>query len=103
MQGVADPAPEDRSESDEVLVKVCKCSGKRSEEWKNLEDIGGTGAGILDHGELWHCNHMRKYGSTRTCPFRCTAQCGFRIKYQFKNNRLTGPDGVHVGRAQSRE
>jgi hypothetical protein len=31
---------------------------------------------------------MRKYGSTLTCPFRCTAQCGFKIKYQFKSNRL---------------
>ena len=42
MQGVADPAPEDRSESNEVQIKVRKCSGKRSEEWKFLEDIGGT-------------------------------------------------------------
>jgi hypothetical protein len=42
MQGVADPAPEDRSESDEVSAKLRKCSGKRSEEWKFLEDIGGT-------------------------------------------------------------
>ncbi len=121
MQGVAGPAPEDILESNEVPVKVRKCSGKRSEEWKILEDIGGTrdkaqealtdilqkqsetvgftqhphqrsqrvtGAGVLDHGELWHCTHMRKYGSTLTCPFRCTAQCGFKIKYQFKNNRL---------------
>jgi hypothetical protein len=47
-----------------------------------------TGEGVLDHGELWHCKHMRKYGSTLTCPFRCTAQCGFKIKYQFKNCRL---------------
>jgi hypothetical protein len=31
---------------------------------------------------------MRKYGSTLTCPFRCTAQRGFKIKYQFKNCRL---------------
>jgi hypothetical protein len=44
--------------------------------------------GVLDHGELWHCKHMRKYGSTLTCPFRCTAQCGYKIKYQFKNCRL---------------
>ncbi len=44
MQGVADPAPEDRSESesDEVPAKLRKCGGKRSEEWKFLEDIGGT-------------------------------------------------------------
>ena len=41
MQGVADPAPEDRSESDEVPAKLRKCSGKRSKEWENLEDIGG--------------------------------------------------------------
>ena len=121
MQGVADPAPEDRSESDEVPAKLRKYSGKRSEEWKILEDIGGTrekaqealtdilqkqsetvgftqhpyqrskrvtGAGVLDHGELWHCKHMRKDGSTLTCQFRCTAQCGYKIKYQFKNNRL---------------
>jgi len=47
-----------------------------------------TGEGVLDHGELWHCKHMCKYGSTLTCPFRCTAQCGFKIKYQFKNCRL---------------
>jgi hypothetical protein len=60
-----------------------------------------TGAGVLDHGELWHCKHMRKYGSTLTCQFRCTAQCGFKIKYQFKNNRLKVY--VQVGRAQSRE
>ncbi len=116
-----DPAPEDRSESDEVPVKVRKCSGKRLEEWKTLEDIGGTrekaqealtdilqkqsetvgftqhpyqrskrviGAGVLDHGELWHCKHIQTYGSTLTCPFRCTAQCRFKIKHQFKNNRL---------------
>ncbi len=31
---------------------------------------------------------MRKYGSTLTCLFRCTAQCGLMIKYQFKNNSL---------------
>jgi hypothetical protein len=31
---------------------------------------------------------MLKYGSTLTCPFMCTAQCEFKIKYQFKNNRL---------------
>ena len=42
MQGVADPAPEDRSESDEVPAKLRKCSGKRLGEWKFLEDIGGT-------------------------------------------------------------
>ena len=42
MQGVADRALEDRAESDEVPVKVRKCSGKRSEEWNFLEDIGGT-------------------------------------------------------------
>ncbi len=40
MQGVADPVPEDRSESDEVPAKVRRCSEKM--EWKNLEDIGGT-------------------------------------------------------------
>ena len=83
MQGAADPAQEDRSESDEVPAKLRKCSGKRLEEWKNLKYIGGTqealtdilqkqsetvgftqhpyqcskrvtGAGVLDHGELWH-------------------------------------------------
>ncbi len=42
MQGMADPAPEDRSESDGVPAKLRKCSGKRSEEWKILDDIGGT-------------------------------------------------------------
>ncbi len=42
MQGVADPASEDRSNSDEVPAKLRKCSGKRSEEWKILEDICGT-------------------------------------------------------------
>jgi hypothetical protein len=44
MQGVAAPGPahEDRSESDEVPAKLRKCSGKRSEEWKILEDICGT-------------------------------------------------------------
>jgi hypothetical protein len=42
MHGVADPAPQDRSKSDEVLAKLRKCSGKRSKEWKKLEDIGGT-------------------------------------------------------------
>ncbi len=121
MQGVADPAPEDGSESDEVPAKLRKCSGKKLEEWKFLEDIGGTrekaqealtdilqkqsetfgftqhpyqrtkrvtGEGVLDHGELWHCKHMRKYGLTLTCPLRCTTQCGFKVKYQFKNSRL---------------
>jgi hypothetical protein len=118
MHGVADPGPEDGSENEEEPAKLRKCSGKRSEEWKILEDFTGdrdkaqevltdillkqaesfgfkqhpyqrskrmTGEGVLDHGELWHCKHMRKYGSTLTCPFRCTAQCGFKIKYQFKN------------------
>ncbi len=128
MQGVADPAPEDGSKSDEVLAKLrtSKCRGKRSEEWKILEDIAGTREkaqevltdilekqsktfgftqhtyqrtkrlteeGVLDHGELWHCKHMLKNGSTLTCPFRCTAQCGFKIKYQFKNCRLKVSDG----------
>jgi hypothetical protein len=121
MHGVADPIPEGGAESEEVRAKLRKCSGKRSEEWKILEDIAGdrdkaqevpteillkqaetfgfkqhpyqrtkrmTGEGVLDHGKLWHCKHMRKYGSTLTCPFRCTAQCGFKIKYQFKNCRL---------------
>jgi hypothetical protein len=121
MHGVADPIPEDGTESEEEPAKLRKCSGKRSEEWKILEDIAGdrdkaqevpteillkqaetfgfkqhpyqrtkrmTGEGVLDHGELWHCKHMRKYGSTLTCPFRCTTQCGFKIKYQFKNCRL---------------
>jgi hypothetical protein len=121
MHGVADPGPEAGSESEEEPAKFRKCSGKRSEEWKILEDFAGsrdkaqevltdillkqaetfrfkqhpyqrtkrmTGEGVLDHGELWHCKHMRKYGSTLTCPFRCTAQCGFKIKYEFKNCRL---------------
>jgi hypothetical protein len=121
MHGVADPAPEDGSESEEVQAELRKCSGKRSEEWKILEDIAGSrekaqevltdilqkqaetfgftqhpyqrtkrmaGEGVLDHGELWHCKHMRKYGSTLTCPVRCTAQCGFKIKYQFKDCQL---------------
>ncbi len=98
---MADPAPEDGSESEEVQAKLRKCSGKRSEEWKILADIVGSrekaqevltdilqkqaetfgftqhpyqrtkrmaGEGVLDHGELWHCKHMRKYGSTLTCP-----------------------------------
>jgi len=42
MHGVADPAPQDRSESDEVPAKLRKCRGKRSKEWKKMEDIGGT-------------------------------------------------------------
>ncbi len=121
MHGVADPAPEDGSESEEVPAKLRQCSGKRSEEWKILEYFAGsldkaqevltdilqkhaetfgvtqypyqrtklmTGEGVLDHGELRHCKHKRKYGSTHTCPFRCTAQCGYKIKYQFKNSRL---------------
>jgi hypothetical protein len=118
MATVADPIPEDGLESEEEQAKLHKCSGKRSEEWKILEDFARsrdkaqevlteillkqaetfgfeqhpyqrpkrmTGEGVLDHGELWHCKHMRKYGSTLTCLFRCTAQCGFKIKYQFKN------------------
>ncbi len=79
MQGVADPAQEDRSESDAVPVKVRKCSGKRSGPEKgaggsdrhsakavSLRDRRTfgftqhpyqrskrvTGAGVLDHGEL---------------------------------------------------
>ncbi len=118
MHGVADPIPEDGSESEEEPAKLRKCSGKRSEEWKIMADFAGsrdkaqevrteillkqaetlgftqhpyqrtkrmTGEGVLDHAELWHCKHMRKYGSTLTCPFRCTAQCVLKIKYQFKN------------------
>jgi hypothetical protein len=110
MHSVADQILEDGTESEEEPAKLRKCSGKRLEEWKILEDIAGgldkaqevptkillkqaetfgfklhpyqrtkrmTGEGVLDHGELWHCKHMRKYGSTLTCPFRCTAQCGF--------------------------
>ncbi len=42
MHGVADPAPQDRSESDEVPAKLRKCRGKRSKEWKKLEDICGA-------------------------------------------------------------
>jgi hypothetical protein len=115
MHGVADPAPEDGSESEEVPAKLRKCSGKRSEEWKILEDFAGsrekaqevltdilqkqaetfgftqhpyqrtkrmTGEGVLDNGQLWHCKHMRKHGSTHTCLFRCTT---YKIKYLFKN------------------
>jgi hypothetical protein len=39
---MADPAPEDGSESEEEPAKLCKCSGKRSEEWKILEDFAGS-------------------------------------------------------------
>jgi hypothetical protein len=41
MHGVADPIPEDGTESEEEPAKLRKCSGKRSEEWKILEDIAG--------------------------------------------------------------
>ncbi len=42
MHGVADPIPEDGSESEEEPAKLRKCSGKRSEEWKILEDFAGS-------------------------------------------------------------
>ena len=42
MHGVADPIPEDRTESEEEPAKLRKCSGKRSEEWKTLEDFAGS-------------------------------------------------------------
>ncbi len=48
-----------------------------------------AGAGVLDHGDLWHCKHMRKYGATLACPYRCTSRCEFKIRYQYKNNRLS--------------
>ena len=41
MHGVADPIPEGGAESEEEQAKLRKCSGKRSEEWKILEDIAG--------------------------------------------------------------
>jgi len=41
MHGVADPGPEDGSENEEEPAKLRKCSGKRSEEWKILEDFTG--------------------------------------------------------------
>ena len=43
MHGVADPIPEEGTESDseEEPATLRKCSGKRSEEWKILEDIAG--------------------------------------------------------------
>jgi hypothetical protein len=87
MQGVADPALEDRSESDEVLAKLRKCSGKRSEEWKIMEDIGGTQEKAQDSGREALADILQKQSETFG-QFRCTAQCGFKIKYQFKNNRL---------------
>ncbi len=40
--GVADPAPQVGYESEEVPAKLCKCSGKRSDEWKILEDFAGS-------------------------------------------------------------
>ncbi len=42
MDGVANPIPEDGSESEEEQAKLRKCSGKRSEEWKILEDFAGS-------------------------------------------------------------
>ena len=54
MHGVADPAPEDRSESDEVQAKLRKCSGKRSEEreiWNILagpENWEGAPPALMD-------------------------------------------------------
>ncbi len=39
---MADPVAEDGSESDEAQAKVCKCSGKRSKEWKILTEMNGT-------------------------------------------------------------
>ncbi len=39
---MADPAPEDGSESEEEPAKLRKCSGKRLEEWKILEDLAGS-------------------------------------------------------------
>jgi hypothetical protein len=51
----------------------------------NEADDGGGRAGsrrimaLQTHAQIWVDTHM---------PFRCTAQCGFKIKYQFKNCRL---------------
>ena len=42
MHGVADPGPEDGSENEEEPAKLRKCSGKRLEEWKILENFTGS-------------------------------------------------------------
>ncbi len=41
---MTDPGADDGSEShcDETLAKVCKCSGKRSKEWKILTEMNRT-------------------------------------------------------------
>ncbi len=71
----------------EILLKQAETLGFTQHPYQRMKRM--TGEGVLDHAaELWHCKHMRKYGSTLTCPFRCTAQCVFKIKYQFKNCRL---------------
>jgi hypothetical protein len=70
----------------EILQKQAETFGFKQHPYQRPKRM--TGEGVLDHRELWHCKHMRKYGSTLTCPFKCTAQCGFKIKYQFKNGRL---------------
>ncbi len=70
----------------DILQKQAETFGFTQHPYQRTKRM--TGEGVLDRRELWHCKHMRKYGSTLTCPFRCTAQCGFKIKYQFKNCQL---------------
>ena len=135
MHGVADPGPEDGSENEEEPAKLRKCSGKRSEEWKILEDFTGdrdkaqevltdillkqaesfgfkqhpyqrskrmTGEGVLDHGELWHCKHKRKYGSTVTRHSHARSGAPHNADLRSSISSRTA-EGVHVGRAQPRE
>ncbi len=71
----------------EILQMQSETVGFAQHPYQRVKRV--TGTGVLDHGELWHCKHMRKYGATLTCPYRCTSRCCFKIRYQYKNNRLS--------------
>jgi hypothetical protein len=38
--------------------------------------------------DFWHVQQSRKYGATLSCPFRCTTECPFKIKYTIKKATL---------------
>ncbi len=84
MQAVADPAPEDRSESDEMPVKVRKCSGKRSRS-----------------GKFWKISEKAQKALT-DIPKKQSETVGFTQHPYQRSKRVTGADhGENYGIANT--
>ena len=69
----------------DILRMQSETFGFAQHPYQRAKRVAGTG--VLDHGDLWHCKNIRKYGATLTCPYRCTSQCCFKIRYQYKKDR----------------